>query len=119
MRLFDWYFDGDTPSQAYAAAAKRGVPVPPFKLSSSSARVFDEEVASGGAVVTGRRTYDIANGWGGNGPVPGIPLFVLTHNVPVQVPQGESHYTFFTDGLESAIAKAKAAAGNKSVGLMG
>lgn len=31
MRLFDWYFDGDTPSRHYQAAANQGVPVPPFK----------------------------------------------------------------------------------------
>ncbi len=56
MRLFDWYFDGDTPSRPYEAAARRGVRVPPFKLSSSSAQVFQDLVESGGAVVTGRRT---------------------------------------------------------------
>jgi hypothetical protein len=36
MRLFDWYFDGDTPIRHYQQAASRGVPVPPFKLSSSA-----------------------------------------------------------------------------------
>jgi dihydrofolate reductase len=119
MRLFDWYFDGDTPIRRYQEAASRGVSVPPFKLSSSSADVFERLVESSGAVVTGRRTYDIAGAWGGNGPLPGLPLFVLTHNVPEQVPQGESHYTFVTDGVESAIEQAKAAAGDKYVSLMG
>jgi dihydrofolate reductase len=119
MRLFDWYFNGDTPIRHYADAAKQGMPVPPFKLSSSSAEVFEELVASGGAVVTGKRTYDITDGWGGNGPLPGLPLFVLTHHVPEQVPQGTSRYTFVTDGVESAIAQAKAAAGDKYVSLMG
>jgi len=119
MRLFDWYFDGDTPVQHYQEAASRGVGVPPFKLSSSSAEVFEELIKSGGAVVTGRRTYDIAGGWGGNGPVPGLPLFVLTHNVPEHVPQGESRYTYVTDGVESAIKQAKAAAGDKYVSVMG
>jgi hypothetical protein len=33
MRLFHWYFDGDTPSRQYQAAAARGVSVPPFKMS--------------------------------------------------------------------------------------
>jgi len=117
MRLFDWYFDGDT--RRYQEAASRGVSVPPFTLSSSSAEVFERLVESGGAVVTGRRTYDIAGAWGGNGPLPGLPLFVLTHNVPEQVPQGESQYTFVTDGVESAIEQAKAAAGDKYVSLMG
>jgi dihydrofolate reductase len=119
MRLFDWYFNGDTPIRHYEAAASRGVSVPPFKLSSSSAEVFEGLIESGGAVVTGRRTYDIANAWGGNGPLPGLPLFVLTHHVPEHVPRGESRYTFVTDGLESAIEQAKAAAGDKYVSLMG
>jgi dihydrofolate reductase len=48
-----------------------------------------------------------------------LPLFVLTHHVPEHVPQGESHYTFVTDGVDSAIAQAKAAAGDKYVSLMG
>jgi dihydrofolate reductase len=119
MRLFDWYFDGDTPVRAYRQAADRGVPVPPFKLSSSSAQVFEELVETGGAVVTGRRTYDIAGGWAGNGPVPGLPVFVVTHHVPDNVPHGESRYTFVTDGVERAIAQATAAAGDKSVSVMG
>jgi dihydrofolate reductase len=93
--------------------------VPPFKLSSRSAEVFEDLIENGGAVVTGRRTYDIADAWGGNGPLPGLPLFVLTHHVPDHVPHGESRYTFVTDGVESAIEQAKAAAGDKYVSLMG
>lgn len=118
-RLFNWYFNGDTPIRHYQAAAGRGVSVPPFKLSASSAAVFEDLVESGGAVVTGRRTYDVSGAWGGNGPLPGLPLFVLTHNVPEQVPQGESRYTFVTDGVESAIEQAKTAAGDTHVSLMG
>ena len=119
MRLFDWYFNGDTPSPSYQAAAERGVPVPPFRLSAASAAVFEELVESGGAVVTGRRTYDIADAWHGNGPVPGMPVFVVTHRVPDEVPAGESAYTFVTEGVERAIALAKAAAGDRYVSLMG
>jgi dihydrofolate reductase len=118
-RLFDWYFNGDTPSRSYQAAASRGVPVPPFKLSNSSAEVFEELLESTAAVVTGRRTYDITHGWGGNGPLPGVPLFVLTHDVPADVPHGESRYTFVTDGIQSAIDQAKAVAGDKYVSLLG
>jgi dihydrofolate reductase len=119
MSLFDWYFNGDTPIRQYQEAAARGVGVPPFKLAASSAKVFEELIDSGGAVVTGRRTYDIANAWGGNGPLPGLPLFVVTHRVPEDVPRGESHYTFVTDGVESAVEQAKVAAGDKYVSLMG
>jgi dihydrofolate reductase len=118
-RLFEWYFNGDTPIKHYAEAGSRGVPVPPFKLSAQSAEVFEELIATGGAVVTGRRTYDITNGWAGNGPLPGLPLFIVTHQVPDQVPQGESDYTFVTDGVASAIERAKAAAGDRYVSLMG
>jgi dihydrofolate reductase len=121
MRLFDWYFDGDTPSRHYQAVASRGIPVPAFKLSRISAQIFDELIESCGAVVTGRRTYNITNGWGGNGPTPGLPLFIVTHSVPEHVPQGVegTRYTFVTDGVESAIAQAKAVAGNKYVSLVG
>src|SRR2546423_13759230 len=119
MRLFDWYFDGDTPIRRYEEAGARGVSVPPFKLSRASANVFSELVERGGAAVTGRRTYDIAGAWGGNGPLPGIPTFVVTHRVPDEVPRGQSEYTFVTDGVESAIAQAKAVAGDGYVSLMG
>jgi dihydrofolate reductase len=119
MRLFNWYFEGDTPIRQYQEAASRGVSVPPFKLASSNATVFEELIESGGAVVTGRRTYDLSNAWDGNGPLPRLPLFVVTHNVPDVVPKGESTYTFVTDGVESAVAQAKAAAGEKYVSLMG
>lgn len=99
--LFDWYFTGDTPSRQYER----------FRLSERSAQVFDDGVSSAGAVVAGRRTYDIAHGWDGDGPAPGLPLFVLTHNVPPQVPQTSVPYTFVTDGIESAIKQASAVAG--------
>ena len=48
-----------------------------------------------------------------------MPLFVVTHRVPEQVPTGISRYTFVTDGVESAIAQAKAAAGERYVTLVG
>jgi dihydrofolate reductase len=118
-RLFDWYFEGDTPVRQYTEAAGRGVRVPPFRLSRTSAEVFEDLIDRGGAVVTGRRTYDIANAWEGNGPLPGLPLFVVTHHAPERVPQGESRYTFVSDGVVSAIEQAKAAAGDKYVSLMG
>jgi dihydrofolate reductase len=107
--LFEWYFTGDTPSRHHQR----------FRLSTPSAKVFDEGISSAGAVVTGRRTYDIANGWNGEGPVPGLPLFVLTHDVPAPEPKTSVPYTFVTDGLESAIRQARAAAGDKYVTLMG
>jgi len=107
-RLFDWYFKGDTPS-AYDAS---------FKLSANDAKLFDEGVKTVGAIVAGRRTYDISRGWGGSFFIP-VPFFVLTHKAPVEVPKGATSFTFVTDGIESALKQAKAAAGDKMVGLMG
>jgi dihydrofolate reductase len=108
-RLFDWFGSGDTPSRFYDA----------FRMSPVSAAVFDDGAGRVGAMISGRRTYDITNGWGGDGPLPGVPLFVLTHTVPSEVPQGSSTYTFVTDGIESAIKQAVQVAGDKDVSLMG
>jgi dihydrofolate reductase len=108
-RLFDWFSNGDTPSKYY----------PTFRLSSGSAQLFDEIAGNCGAIVTGRRTYDVSDGWGGSGPLAGVPLFVLTHQVPDAVPAGEPPYTFVTDGIDAAVKQAKAAAGERDVSLMG
>jgi len=108
-RLFEWFSDGDTPSRYY----------PSFKMSAASAAFFDEGVSTVGCVITGRRTYDIANAWGGSGPLPGVPLFVLTHHVPESVPAGEPPYTFVTSGIEDAVEQARSAANGKDVALMG
>jgi dihydrofolate reductase len=108
-RLFQWFSDGDTPSRYY----------PSFQMSAVSAAVFDEAAGRAGAVISGRRTYDIARAWGGSGPLPGVPLFVLTHQVPDTVPSGDPPYTFVTDGIESAVEQARVAAAGKDVALMG
>lgn len=76
-------------------------------------------VAATGAVVTGRRTYDLVDGWSGSHPLHGVPVFVLSHNVPQKVPLGESAFTFVTNGVESAIKQAKTAAGDKNVYVLG
>jgi dihydrofolate reductase len=109
QRLFKWYSDGDTPSRIY----------PSFKMSAQSAAFFDEGAGRVGAVISGRRTYDISGAWGGSGPLPGAPLFVVTHHVPDSVPSGDPPYTFVTDGIESAVEQAKNAAGGRDVALMG
>jgi dihydrofolate reductase len=73
-----------------------------------------------GAIVTGRRTYDLVDGWGGRGHrIAGVPVFVLTHRVPATVPQGPTPFIFITEGMVSAIEQAKKAAGDKQVYVMG
>jgi len=78
-------------------------------------------VESLGAVIAGRRTYDTSlPWWGADGPTGAarLPLFVVTHAEPEDAPEG-GVYTFVTDGIESALERAKAAAGEKAVAVMG
>jgi dihydrofolate reductase len=69
-------------------------------------------------LVTGRRTFDLTNGWGGRHPLD-VPVFIVTHAVPQEWVFEGSPFTFVTDGLESAIEQAKAVAGDKDVGVVG
>lgn len=74
-----------------------------------------------GAVIAGRRTYDLSiPWWGADGPAgpARVPVFVVTHAEPEEVPEG-GVYTFVTDGIESALEEAKAVAGEKAVAVMG
>jgi dihydrofolate reductase len=72
-----------------------------------------------GALVVGRRTYDIVNGWGGTHPFGAIPAFVLSKDIPENVPPGGTKFTFVADGIESAIKQAKTDAGDKNVYVVG
>jgi dihydrofolate reductase len=105
-RLFDWYFDGDTPSQEFGG----------FELSAAGARFFDSLSARTGAVVVGRNTYEDSGGFGGGSPHPAAPLFLLSHR---PVPQIGERQTLVSSGVEDAVAAARAAAGPRDVGLMG
>ncbi|MBB5776925.1 dihydrofolate reductase family protein [Nonomuraea jabiensis] len=104
--LFDWYFDGDTPSQVFDG----------FKLSAPSARVFDALAGSVGAVVVGRNTYEDSDRFGGGSPHPAARPFLLSHR---PAPELTERQTLITTGIEDAIAAAREAAGGKDVGLMG
>lgn len=68
-----------------------------------------------GAVVGGRWTYEAADRWGGSNPWP-VPFFIVTHR-PEEQP-GEGGFTF-VDGLEAAMDRAHAAAGDRNVEIMG
>ena len=109
MRLFDWYSSGDVD---YEMPGTEMV----FRVSPASADLLREAHATMGASVTGQSTFDIANGWGGKPPL-GIPTFVVTHSVPEEWVYEGYPYTFVTDGVESAVEQAKAAAGDKTVAV--
>ena len=83
--------------------------------------MLQEEIRMTGAVVMGRRAYDMAEG-DLTGYEYQVPIFVLTHRVPAKGPEGENDrltVTFVTGGIESAIAQAKAAAGDEQVTVVG
>jgi dihydrofolate reductase len=79
-----------------------------------------ERFAPTGAVVMGRRMFDEGEGpWGDNPPFR-MPVFVVTHQSRERlVKEGGTTFTFVTDGIESALQQAKAAAGDKNVNIAG
>ena len=110
--VFDWYFtSGDVEFNTGGADSMT------FKVSRPSAEHLRGLWYELGAVLTGRRTFDKAEGWGGNHAWG--PAFVLTHDIPAGWPRSNSTVHFVTDGIESAVKQAKAAAGGKSVGVHG
>jgi dihydrofolate reductase len=106
-QIFKWYFSGDTefpfPGSDFV-----------FKVSHASAERLKEARKTVGAIVTGRRNFNLAGAWGGKPPL-GVHHFVVTHNVPQEWVKEGSPFTFVTDGVESAIEKAKKTAGDKDV----
>jgi dihydrofolate reductase len=83
--------------------------------------VLDRGIAGTGAVICGRVTYDDSiPWWQANGPTGAarLPVFVLTHTAPSDVPAG-GVYVFVTTGIEDALAQARQAADGKNVTIMG
>lgn len=100
MVLHEWVFEGRTEADE--------------KL------LFEEPMQTLGSCILGRRTFDIANeAWGDNTPFGPSKVFVLTHRPHETLQRGPTTFIFVTDGMESALQQAKAAAGDKAVGLMG
>lgn len=83
-------------------------------------KVLQQAMGSTGAGIIGRRMFDITGGWGGNPPGgESARYFVLTHSVPPEWAHEDSPFTFVTDGIESALARARAVAADKDVGIGG
>jgi dihydrofolate reductase len=101
-RLHEWLFAGG------GADAGSGVPTGPPGVNGD---VYAELMATG-AVVVGRRTFDIANGWGGDHH--GVPILVLTRRPPDDAGDDWPLVSYVTD-VETAMARAKDAAGDRDV----
>lgn len=84
---------------------------------------FKEMLENTGAVIMGRNVYEMADPflWINDDYEFQCPLFIMTHNPPEKYPEGNEKLSvnFVTDGIESAIKKAKVAAGDKMVQIIG
>jgi dihydrofolate reductase len=103
-RLHYWVFGGP-----WTYDEPRGEPA------GEDAAWLEEMSTRVGAVVGGRWTYEAARHWGDENPW-GIPFFVVTHR-PEEQPEGDE-FTFVA-GVQEAVARAREAAGDKDVHVMG
>jgi dihydrofolate reductase len=101
-RLHDWLAAGDGSPGSFRPA------------SGPNATVFDEMMQTG-AVITGRRTFELARGWGGDHH-DGVPVFVLTRSEPADPAPGHARYA--TDAA-ACVAEARAAAADRDVMVHG
>lgn len=108
-RLHYWVFGGPWSYADEAAGKPLGEPTGEDKT------WLEEAFARLGAVVGGRSTYEAAGHWGDENPW-GLPFFIVTHRVDEQ-PEGDAFV--FVDGVEEAVERAKQAAGDKDVNVMG
>jgi len=102
-RLHDQLAEGDVDPRSHRPA------------DGPNATVFDELMDTG-AVIVGRRTFEIAGQWGGDHHN-GVPIFVMTHTAPDEPAPGHARYV--TDGVESCAAQARTAAGGRDILLHG
>jgi dihydrofolate reductase len=102
MRLHEWY----------------GFQAPPPNAKGTGwGAHFMDEVSATGAVLAGRRTVEQVDHWGGNHH--GVPIFVPSHRPPGASAAKYPLVTYVTDGIASAMAQAKAAAGDRNVMVHG
>jgi dihydrofolate reductase len=109
-RLHQWVYDLASWREPHGLAGGK---------TNRDSEVLDEAFRSAGAIVVGRRMFDNAQGWGENPPFH-KPVFVLTHEArETEAKEGGTTFTFVTDGIESALDQARAAAGDKNVSVGG
>lgn len=82
--------------------------------STGTAGHFKEEFEATGALVVGRRTVELVDHWGGDHHG-GVPIFVPSHRPPGPSVANYPLVTYVTDGIASAMAQAKDAAGDRDV----
>jgi len=96
----------------------------------ADSEILEEAMAGTGAVVMGRRMFSggsgpwsddpKADGWWGDTPPFGVPVFIVTHHPREKVvKEGGTTFTFVTEGIESALEQAREAASDKDVAVAG
>jgi dihydrofolate reductase len=112
-RLFAWMSLGDINLDVSSGDTEFDL-----QMSSEDAEQYEKMTTQTGAIVSGRRMFDVAGAWGGKHPMD-VPVVVLTHKVPNEWDYDGSPFTFVTDGVESVIEKARQLAGEKNIGVGG
>jgi dihydrofolate reductase len=111
-KLFQWYGNGEVARPTAHADMT-------MQLTQASYEHLNRYIDEIGVLVVGRHLFDLSSGWGGIHPLD-RPVVVLSHSD--RTPEGwtgEEPFTFVSEGIEAAIAKAKEIAGGKDVGLNG
>jgi dihydrofolate reductase len=94
----------------------------------ASSEIFEEATAGTGAVIMGRNMFGpvrgpwaepLWNGWWGDEPPFGVPVFVLTHYEREPLTLGATTFHFVTEGPERAVELAREAAGDKDISVGG
>ena len=107
--LFDWYQAGDVAVEH--AKKEMGA----FNVDKASAEILEDLIGNAGVLITGRRLFDITNGWNDAHPT-GAKVVVVTHDPPADAAERWPKTTF-VGGVEDAAAKAKDLAGRKDVSI--
>src|SRR5262245_34790688 len=107
--LFEWYWGGDV----VVPSAQEDMT---FSVDAASAPMLQELTSGSGALVAGRRLFDLTDGWGDNHPA-GAPVVVVTHHPPDDAATRWPRTTF-VGGVEAAVTKAREIAGDDDVTIM-
>jgi dihydrofolate reductase len=111
--LFDWFQKGTV-----EVPAPRGDWA--LRLTAESASYRGEWMSQLGALVCGRTLFDLTDGWDGRVDLD-VPVVVVTHQAPTEWVDGhpDAPFSFVTDGVEAAIRRAQAIAGDQTVAVTG
>jgi dihydrofolate reductase len=112
-RLFDWLQNGEVELPTPAGDFE-------VHLSRASAEHWERWISELGVLVCGRTLFDVTQGWQGRHSLD-VPVVVVTHEIPAEwvVTHPDAPFSFVTDGVEAAIARAQEIAGDRVVSVAG